>query len=102
MIHVVLEAAHGDLPRALDPGWLEGLGAGREHERHERLCLGAGDTPLAPRLSERPCHRARALEPKQGAGLARRQAEPLARVGVEAAEAEVDMAAGVGEREEKG
>jgi hypothetical protein len=101
VLDVVLEATDRHLGGALDPGRVEGLGPLCEDQRHERLHLRAGDPPLAPRLSEHRCERAGALETQQSTRLPRRHPEPLARVGVEAPEAELVGAPEVGEGEKE-
>jgi hypothetical protein len=52
-VHVVLEAPHRHRAGAREPGLVEALRPGREHERHKRLRLRPGDAARAPGRRER-------------------------------------------------
>ena len=91
VIHVVFEPADRHARGVFHPDHMEALRPGREHERHESLRLGHGVATRTPRSGERRRRDTRALEAEQRAGLARRHPEPLVRVAVEAAEAEVEV-----------
>jgi hypothetical protein len=101
MLDIVLQSADRHARRALDPGGVEGLRAGGQHEGDENLRLRRGDATRAPRLAEGRRQGAGALQPEQGTRLARRHGEPLARVAVEAPEAEPEGGARSDEGEQE-
>jgi len=96
-VHVVLEPAHRHRLRTLEPRGMKRRGAGGEQERHQGVRLRAREPAGAPGRGEGCEARAGAFDPQQGP---RRPAEPLARPGVEAAEAHGLRAASVREGEQ--
>jgi len=90
-LHVVAEPAHGYALRVGHPGLAVASRRGLEQERHEEMGLDPGEAARGERRAQRRTPPRGVLDAQQRPRSARRYAEPLLSVAIDAAEAEIPV-----------
>ena len=91
--HVVAEPAHGHALRVGHPAFAVACRAGLEQERHEDVGPHPGEATLGERRAQRRAHATGALDAQERPRAARRHAEAILGIAIDAAEAEVPVQA---------